>query len=404
MPLALKATETLLLRVSALAIGLGVNVVISRALGPEGRGQYTLAVLAALILATLGKLGLENANLYLLGTAHVPAARLGAQNLVVSLVAGLPAILLLAVGPTLLPTIFGDMPVGLLLLAGVTIPFAIHSQLAGGLQNLTGLVTWQFRALLLGAATQLVIAGVLAGTGRLDVTSALESNIVGTFVSWLLIVYRDGWGTLRLQVDLGLLTRSLRYSLVVHLALVLLFLQQRLNVFVVKALLDTVAVGQYTLALSLGEAFLLASDSLAIAMVPQQTATTIAHAARLALRVGRMGGLVTGAAVIPGIVLGSQAISLAFGDAFRPSYAPFVVLLPGMIFLAMQRFCGPPVLRANNPMRMVRIYVVGVVANMLLNLWWIPMWGLGGAAAAATASYAITVTLFLRWTLELARE
>jgi len=278
--LALNATETFLLRTSALAIGFGVNVVVSRALGPEGRGQYALTLLAALILATLGKLGLENANIYLVGTVNVPIARLGAQNLVVSLLAGLPAMLILALAPAILPSVFGDLPLPLLLIAGATIPFAIHSQLAGGLQNGAGVVTWQFRAVLLGALAQLILAGAFAATGRLDVATALASNLVGIVVSWLFIVSRDGWTTLRLQVDLTLLTQSLRYSLIVHVALVLLFLQQRLNVFVVKVLMDTSAVGQYSLAISLSEAFLLASDSLAIALVSRQTAATLAGAAR----------------------------------------------------------------------------------------------------------------------------
>jgi len=106
---------------------------------------------------------------------------------------------------------------------------------------------------------------------------------------------------------------------------------------------------------------------------------------------------------VPGILLGSFLISLAFGQAFAPSYAPFVVLLPGMIFLAIQRFCGPAVLRANNPMGMVWIYLIGLLANVGLNLWWVPLWGLIGAAAATTISYGVTALLFVIWTARLAK-
>jgi O-antigen/teichoic acid export membrane protein len=379
-------------------------VAISRGLGPEGRGTYSLAILTALVLTTLGKLGIEHANVYLLGTVRVGREKLASQNFLVSAITGIPAILLMIAAPLLLPSVFADTPVVYLALAGITIPFAIHAQLAAGLQNLTGLVTWQFRAQLVGALAQLLIAGGLAAVGRLDVPAALVSNVAGTVLAWALIVTKDGWATLWLRADLGLLSRSLRYSLVVHTALVLLFLETRLNVFLVKAFLGTGAVGQYTVSVSLAEAFLLAADSLAITMLPHQTAGRLADAARLGLTGAKVGGLVTAAAIVPGIVLGLPTISLLFGEAFAPSYVPFALLLPGMVLLAMQRYFGPPALRANDPGRIARIYLIGVVANLLLNLWWIPMWGLGGAAAATTASYAITVALFLRWTLELARE
>jgi O-antigen/teichoic acid export membrane protein len=74
------------------------------------------------------------------------------------------------------------------------------------------------------------------------------------------------------------------------------------------------------------------------------------------------------------------------------------VLLPGVAFMGMQRVCGGPVIRAGRPGRIVWINVLSLAINVTLNLWWIPMWGAAGAAAASTCSYALGAVLFLRWT------
>jgi O-antigen/teichoic acid export membrane protein len=170
----------------------------------------------------------------------------------------------------------------------------------------------------------------------------------------------------------------------------------------VKAFIDTTALGQYSLSVSLAEASLLAADSLAITLLPQQTAARLQDAARLGLTGAKIGGVVTAVIAVPSILLGPVLIPFLFGRAFEPSYAPFALLLPGMVWLAIQRYCGAPALRANQPFRLARIFLVGVLVNLALNLWWLPAFGIIGASLATTVSYAVTTFLFVRWMKALA--
>ncbi|MBA3739598.1 MAG: polysaccharide biosynthesis C-terminal domain-containing protein [Chloroflexi bacterium] len=397
------AIETFALRALTFGIGVGVNVAVSRTLGPEGRGQYALAVLGAITLAALAKVGLEHANVYLLGTARVAPERLASQNALIALGGGLTGAIVLILAPAIMPSVFGDVGVRNLALAAMSIPLLIHIQVAAGLQNLTGRVTWQFRAALAGGATQLAIVLALLALGRLDVTSALLANLFVNVLTWVLLVAGDSNRTLAIRVDLPLLMRTLRYSLVVHIGLVLLFFQTRITLFLVQALMGTGALGHYSLAVSVAESVLLASDSLAIALLPRQTGETIKEAASLGMRGARVGALLVIAAGIPLATIGSSVITVMFGAEFAPSYPPLLALLPGIAFLAIQRFCGAPALRANRPARMAAIYGVGVLLNVVLNLLWIPRLGLIGAGASTSVSYLATAILFVRWTRELAR-
>lgn len=396
------AMETLALRALAFGVGVGVHIAISRALGPEGRGEYALAVLGALALSVLTKVGLEHANIYLLGTAHVESERLASQNALVALVGGLTGTALLMSAPHILPSLFGAVESADLTLAALAIPFLLHIQLAAGLQNLTGIVTRQSWAALLGGAVQLGIVVGLGFLGHLHVTSALAAFLSASVLVWLLVVGGGPAGTLRVRIDGRLFAQTLRYALVVHIGLVLLFFQTRITMFIVQALLGTGPLGHYSLAVAVAESVLLAASSLAIALTPRQTHGPLGAAAALSMRGAMVGGLLTAAVGAPLAVFGATIITVVFGPQFDASYPPLLALLPGMVFMAMQRFCGVPALRANRPSRMAAIFTLGVAVNVALSVLWIPTYGLVGAAASTSVSYLATSTLFLLWAQRLA--
>src|SRR5262249_45480528 len=138
-------TETFLLRILQHLAGFVASVLISRGLGPEGRGQYYLLVVTAGLVATLFKFRLEQVNVLLFGRRQVAADRLSGQNGLVAAVMGTMGVALVLLAPVTVPALFGDASTQLWLLAGLTVPFSLHAQLSAGLLALQGRVTWQFR-------------------------------------------------------------------------------------------------------------------------------------------------------------------------------------------------------------------------------------------------------------------
>lgn len=122
----------------------------------------------------------------------------------------------------------------------------------------------------------------------------------------------------------------------------------------------------------------------------------------MGLRAARTNALLgLGLAAIWGVG-GSVVIRWCFGPKFAPAYLPLLGLLPGMVFLGMQRVCGGPALRSGKPGRITAIYAGSLLANGLLNLWWIPTLGPLGAALASSVSYGLGALCFLAWTAQLA--
>lgn len=402
--IASESTETLLLRVGLSVVGFGASVLISRGLGPEGRGTYYLPVVAAATTVAFCKLGLEQANVFLLGTRGLPVDRLSGQSGLVSLGMGGLGLALLLLAPSVLPALFADTPTILLLLAGLTVPFSLHEQLSAGLLTLRGQVTWPFRAALLAGLLQLALLVGIFLSPWFGVAPVLAVNLASVVMAWSLTVWvlragRNSW----IRWDPTLLRDTLKQSLLLHLGMVFFFLHLRLDMFMIKAIVGTAALGQYSLSVVLAETVLLATDSLAIAILPRQMGNTLEEAASVALRGARTNGLLGIGVASLWAAAGIAVIRVFFGPAFAPAYLPLVGLLPGMVFLGMQRVCGGPALRAGRPGRITAIYAFCLLCNGALNLWWIPTWGPLGAALASSVSYGLGALLFLVWTARLAK-
>jgi O-antigen/teichoic acid export membrane protein len=137
-------------------------------------------------------------------------------------------------------------------------------------------------------------------------------------------------------------------------------------------------------------------------MLPRQVTRTIMDAARTALQGVRINFLLGSLLALGWAVAGHPVIVGAFGAQFAGAYLPLLSLLPGLVCLGLVRVCGGAVIRAGQPHRFVLINGVSLACNAGLNAWWIPLWGLVGAALASTVSYALSAFLFLYWTSRLA--
>ena len=390
--------ESFLLKLLLYGIGFGASVVISRGLGPIGRGIYYLPVVTAATVASFATLGLEQANVYMFGSERVALARLWAQGGLVAAVTGLLGGLLLLAAPSALPGTFGSSPALLWAIAAVGLPVTLHSQFSAGLLTLRGDVTWQFRASVISTIAQVAALLTAYAAGWFTPVSVLLVLVGSNVLSWALIVARLRAEGPWVSWDGALLKQTLARSLVLHAGMVLLFLHLRMDMFMLNAMAGPTALGIYSLSVTLAETVSLGTDSVAVAILPRQMGNTLQEAAVTALRAARMTALISAGFIVAWVVVGFPLIVLAFGRPFAGAYLPLVTLLPGIAFMGMQRVCGGPVLRAGRPSRIVYINLFSLACNVALNLWWIPRWGAVGAAAASTCSYALGALLFLRWT------
>ena len=381
------------------AVAFVATIYVSRLLGPSGRGVYYLPILTATTVLAFCKLGVGQTNVYLLGTKGIPLGRLSAQNTALALSAGLAGVLVMIAVPFFSPAMYAEVPAGSLFVAALLIPLGLHTQFSGGLLSLAGRPAVQYQAGIAGAFVQILVLVLLVMRSAVTPGTAVAAAVCGAAATWAVLSVRLSRLTpVTPAIDLALLRETLKTSIPLHAASLLLLLHLRVDMFMVSSWRGPRALGLYSLAVTLGETLMLVTESVALAILPEQVTGSIADAARRSIEGVRAMVIVATIVCAGWIVLGRVLILAAFGADYLPSYGPLVALLPGILMLSLQRMCSAPALRAGRPSWFVLISGTSLACNAALNVLWIPRWGLYGASMASTFSYTISSLLFLLWT------
>lgn len=373
------------LRIGILLVGLVTNVVVSRMLGPDGRGEYQLVLSLAATLAAVGALSGE------LGLSQ----RFGKSDndKDVTIATGMWGALLvaLAVG-------------GGVLLAAYVILDSEHQHYAFILSVATALAvmdTWNQRTLFLlgrpiaaalcsATAVSLALAVVVAvavSPRLLTPELALVAYVTGLAVGTVgtLLAVRPQVGAFAVGALRDLLSLGLRY----HPGQVALGLLMRVDVLLLGALGTLASVGQYSVAVALTSPLVVVGTTVSTTFLERQYSSAVGDDAVEALRLARL----TSAVVLPlCVAIGVVAplmVPLVWGEAFRGSVPLLWILLVGVLAMSAQRpFGNYFVRRGHSRATNVRAILGATTACVLCGLL-IPVLGGVGAAIASSISYLV---------------
>lgn len=372
------------------------SLIVSRTLGPEGRGGYYVPVAAIMLCA-----GLFHASLAQAAIRHYGQGAANLHDLLRSLSA-LGWILGLLGGGGLLcasriaPSVFAGVHPNATVLAALAVPFTIQVLYMECLFSLSHRIGSANRALILSAALHLAGALLLKSIGRLDPTSVVALYLANTLLTWALfriLLHRQTGegGSLSLPLCRQLLATGLR----THAGIALWFLHLRLGLFLLRSGTDLTQTGLYSLAMNLAELLWLATDAVALSVLPYQAEGNAPESARVTAKAIRStilaalpvaGGLA--AAAIP-------FLTCAYGPSFHAAAVPLWILLPGMIAMTAQRLAWVYLLRFGNPLRLSLLMAFQVSVNAALTWTLVPRLGIAGAATAATTSYILGTAILM---------
>jgi O-antigen/teichoic acid export membrane protein len=387
-------------RAVLLILGAVTGIVLARVLGPEGRGQYTVAVTIATVTVALGHFSVEQAQIALW---REPRHRdgLSANAAGLGLAVGTMAALLAGVvmlGCTRWPTL--GLPPGVLLaLALASVPFNIAVVYACGTTLLSGRIGVVNRCRLGGAAFQCTTLLALAAAGDLTVRWVVAIWTASSLAQFILMRPR-----LRRACDPGLARRCLRLGVGLHAGSSAFFLLQRVDMLLLNALASARAVGLYSVAVTVAELARVLADSVTQSAMPG-LADADDHAAIAATR--RATALAFAATVVSAAIVAASAgyaVPLGYGSAFNASVAPLLALLPGLVALAATRPAAAWLLRIGRPGLVSLTSIAALAVNVVANLVLIPVLGVTGCALASSAGYGVLGILQYAWFLRAAKR
>ena len=390
--------HTFTIRFVLMAIGFGTSVLVARALGAEGRGEYALILVVIQLLAPIGGI-LHGGNSILVGRNPEWFAYLVMQTIAwCTLLAVVVCSGMLLLPDGVLATIFGrtdlaTIAVVTFTLWGMTSEAGLRDLLMGRQRfffvNWTELGSAVFH--LTGALTLFLWSKTLGVIFILSVVSAKNAIKVFTYLS------RWGCSTSGIYVKnihRKLLSSSLKIGTRKVILGISTMLILKVDIWLLGYMSEESTIGIYHVAVGVCTVFLAITQVLN-SLVKAKSVSEKGGAGRAVL-VSKM-------VLIAGIIgcaimarFGEIFFRNIYGSEFASAYDPATILIIALVGWGYSSpLAGYIVGKRKYPWFVVIGAIIALVLNVGLNFWWIPIWKANGAAFASLATYIFMMSLFV---------
>lgn len=384
-------------QIACALVALGIEICYARLLGPAGRGQISLCMMAIAIGTLIGGLGGEIPIVIWTADAKQKSGE-WLPAVVFWGVAGSSAAVVLwtliywrwhpaflqGITPQLAAIVLAAIPVSIFFSYFVAILTGLERfRLRAGLSlanQIVELIAIVALVVLFGRSAEIALTGILTG---------LLIGIAIT-VAFLREPLQGLWNLSRARKKMG---SALSLGLRGQLGDLATFFNYRLDVFVVNYFLGPAEVGIYTIGVIVSESIWQIPQAAAVALFPRTARTVDRGASEFTCLVSRQVLLL---ALLLGVALALTSpilIPMLFGARFRPAVAVIWWILPGTIALSLGKVMSADLAARGKPEYSSIFAFISLAVTILLDFALIPRMGIQGAALASSAAYFVDAAL-----------
>lgn len=374
------------------------NVVVTRNLSPDDRGQFAVVSVLAGTLVLFSNMGWPLATLYRLKRMKSDPAEVMTASLAAMLAL---AVTVLFLGAGLEAAGFGDfgaVRADVLWLGLATVPFQLLFRLfcyaAKGIDRFY-IRNWATFAQVALRLVGLALAWVLA-------PGSLDAALWGNLASVALVALASGAVVLRYtglsrRVNRGEIRESLKFGLETTAQTLAGELHQQVDILLMGPLnVPGEQIALYSIAAGLIQQLRLVPDAIGLALFPKLTGSDDGEAVAFTTKVCRHSMFWV---LLCSVGLGAIvpfAVPLLYGRPYLASLPAFYILLPAMGLLTVYRVIARYFVSRGRQRLNIATQLAALVVNAGLNVLVIPRFGIEGAAFASLVSYgleAVAITI-----------
>ncbi|MEA3479820.1 MAG: oligosaccharide flippase family protein [Bacteroidota bacterium] len=381
--------------VFSLACGIGVSILLTRILGPEGFGLYSAIAIIPIIVVSLTHLGIRGASIFHLGKKLYDENELVSTIMVLLIFSSTAGIIL-----SIIAYYFYQEPdfnllwIALILLI---IPARLAIIYIGGVFlgkdeiKKANNLNWMTNLI------HLVLAIILVWLMDMSILGAIISMLVSSLLIGGYAIYQvTSIFDVKLRIHKKIIVELLKLGVLFSVAFFFIQLNFRLDILLLQKLSSEQEVGIYSLGAHVAE--LLWQIPLAISIVVFSRTANIEETELMEKHTGKLLRITFLLAVLAAVAIFITApyiIPFVFGAEFIPSVRIIQYILPGIILIVIYRILSGHLAGLGKPQVTIYIFAPALVINILLNLLWIPEYGGKGAAMATNISYALGTAGYL---------
>jgi O-antigen/teichoic acid export membrane protein len=225
------------------------------------------------------------------------------------------------------------------------------------------------------------------------VKGALWASIIGIVsadIIALVCLLKRGVPTF--SINFSFLKKAFIYGAKSQIGLLLSQVNRRLDIFIINLFLDPSHVGYYTIAVALAEFPWYISQAAATVLFPETSSMKKEDAYSFTAFICRNVLLIVLCISTVLFILGRILITTVFGVDFVISVMPLRLLLPGILFLSLNKVLCAGFSGTGRPEYGTYTAAVAACTTVALDFLLIPLMGISGAAIASTVAYCAAAT------------
>ena len=385
-------------QVAEAAFGMFSMIFLARMLGPENRGLLALIILMPMLLKTLLAGGFAASIIYSV------SSRKWEEEAV------LPKLIAIWLSLSAIMVVVGSLSIG-------------------GYIWFTDAVSWKYFALIISIApltfgaeciaavlngkrrfADLAISGIIVGVLSLIACVVLvwgfDLGVVGALMAQVLAaILRIGVGAYYVMRSLGSrhgkrfwvprfdLGEECRYGIKSQVANMAAFLNYKADQLLVMHYVGKTGLGVYSVAVNFAEKLWFVTNFIPRIVLPATAESSDGDKEKVGRFVAKLGRVTLLCLCIVGVGLGLLSESLfllLFGVEYQGSAIVLVYLLPGIVAFGYSRILANFIAGVGRPGLNAMRSIAALVVNIVLNILWLPEYGVKGAALATSVSYSLS--------------
>jgi len=408
-----KSLITLFTEFLIFIFGLIILVIITRVLGPEKKGIYSLILLVPALIISFGSFGIGNANIYFVGSKKYKIQDIASNSLLLAFILGGSLIItfwILVHFDFFRKFIhFNQLPSFYLWVVVASIPIFL---LFGFFQNIIlgiGQIKNYNKVRILQNIIWLIAIFLLLVIWKKGIFGAIFSYISSVLCVTIFTVFLVKKITkFHFSLNKKLLKESFKYGGKVYLADTVSFLNYRLDMFLIAILLNpaiaVASVGIYSISVAIAEKLFIIPGAFSTVLFPTVSSIKSSEANYLTSKLVRHTFFIMFIFSLLLFFLAKPLIAIVFGSAFSSAALPLMILLPGIVAFSIGGVIAADLSGRGKPQIAIYSSLACLITNIILNIIFIPKWGISGAAFASAVSYWVDTIVVLVAFLKISRK
>jgi len=374
------------------------SIIIARTLGPEGKGVYSLVLLIPTLAASIINMGINSSNIYYIGQKTFPINRIVGNAITYSLCLGTTiTFLLLLLDPSIKRYFLHNDPHFYLYLTIPMLPFLLI------IENIHYVLLACRRMIKLGALRLIrpfiyvSFLIIFVNLTTLSVYNVILANIFGLLAAILLgffFLVKNDYFT-GLLIDKTIFRQTIKFGVKQHLGTIFQFLNYRVDMLIIAALLTNEDLGLYSISVLIAEIIWYLPSSVGQILYVKIAAENAESADNFTPLIARSIILIVLLACVLLYTISDIIIPWLFTSSFFPSVMALKLLLPGILCLSISKVLGSDLIGRGFPQYSTIAAGTSFIATVIFDLLLIPLMGINGAALASTIAYCINALVIV---------